>query len=98
MMKKKIVYLFAGLMIAATMSAAMVGCDSSNGTTSSQTASTTSKTDSKTESKAESTGTTFTSSDKSYSFTIPEGFAETEVPAGTIQQEALALLLSTLTM
>ncbi len=28
MMKKKIVYLFAGLMIAATMSAAMVGCDS----------------------------------------------------------------------
>ena len=84
MMKKKIVYLFAGLMIAATMSAAMVGCDSGNETTSSQTASTTSKTESKTESKAESTGATFTSSDKSYSFTVPEGFTETEVPAGTI--------------
>ena len=84
MMKKKIVYLIAGLMIAATMSAAMVGCDSGNETTSSQTASTTSKTESKTESKAESTGATFTSSDKSYSFTVPEGFTETEVPAGTI--------------
>ena len=83
-MKKKIVYLIAGLMIAATMSAAMVGCDSGNETTSSQTTSTTSKTESKTESKAESTGATFTSSDKSYSFTVPEGFTETEVPTGTL--------------
>lgn len=86
-MKKKIVYLIAGLMIATTMSAAMVGCDSNNEPTSSPTSTTSSSagsTTSKTESKTQSTGTTFTSSDNSYSFTIPEGFTETDVPAGTV--------------
>lgn len=79
MIKKKIVYWFAGLMAAAAMSAAMVGCSSSNDPTSSQT---------------QAASTRYTSPDNSYSFTLPGGFTEKKEAASQVQEGATGTAFS----
>lgn len=86
MKKKKLITLIAGLMVAASLSAALVGCDSdAPATTSSSSAAASSAASAAAEDNKTPTpvnGSTFNSEDGSFSFTLPEGYNKIGTSAG----------------